>query len=274
MFSGAAAGARPAVKDAVPPGMRPTARAPSAPKPPPSPPVVPPPATAPPANGPELLTTPKPSRAGWTLTVLVGSSKGQVFRIPPGGAAVVGRIRGGLVFGDDVHVSPQHATFLLRDGNMIVRDDGSGSGVFVTLRNEETLPLRAFFCASDRLFRYLGPLEKPKPAPGRVLPYGAPLPAESLYAVEELFVGHRTARSAVSPGPVLSIGQAGCDLSYPQDVGLAPRHCELTVGPTGAVLKDLSAGLGTFIRLTSGVERTVQSGDRIRVGAHVIEVSG
>jgi hypothetical protein len=34
----------------------------------------------------------------------------------------------------------------------------------------------------------------------------------------------------------------------------------------------LSGGLGTFVRLASGVERPLRPGDRVRLGQHVLQV--
>jgi len=65
---------------------------------------------------------------------------------------------------------------------------------------------------------------------------------------------------------VISIGRKNCDLSFPDDETLAPRHCELAPISDGAVLRDLSGGLGTLVRLQSGAERPLKLREQVRIG--------
>jgi pSer/pThr/pTyr-binding forkhead associated (FHA) protein len=220
-----------------------------------------------------VLTTTARSGKGWLLQVVSGSAKGQSFKMPSSGAAAVGRQRGALLFSDDVHVSPQHAIFMLRDYSVIIRDENSTSGVYVAIRTDAPLGPKALFTVGDRLFRFSGALEKPRQVSGKPWPYGAPATAEILYVVEELLVGMRPGRAALTAGPVLTVGQTGCDLSFPGDTQIAPRHCELAVGSGGAILKDTSGGMGVFVRLPPGVEHPLSSGDRIRIGGQVISLT-
>jgi len=55
------------------------------------------------------------------------------------------------------------------------------------------------------------------------------------------------------------------------DAQLAARHCEISPAPQGAVLRDLSGGLGTFVRLTAQ-ERPLKQGDRVRIGQQTLTV--
>jgi pSer/pThr/pTyr-binding forkhead associated (FHA) protein len=202
------------------------------------------------------------------LLVLAGANVGQRFRLG-GQGCQVGRTRGALLFADDPFVSAHHATFLIRDGRLYVRDEGSASGVLVTVHQELLRP-GTLFSAGERLFRYSGALEPTPPSPGRAVVYGAPLP-QAVYLVEEILVGGRAGRAVITQGPLLTIGQSHCDLSFPGDEGMAARHCELSPSPTGATLRDLSGGLGTFVHL-AGSERPLASGDLVRIGEQVLQV--
>jgi len=90
------------------------------------------------------------------------------------------------------------------------------------------------------------------------------------YAVEEVLLGDRGGRCLLSPGPVLTVGQGRCDFSYPNDEGLAPRHCEISPLPDGAMIRDLSGGLGTYVRVSG--ERPIKTGDRLRIGQQTLQV--
>jgi pSer/pThr/pTyr-binding forkhead associated (FHA) protein len=183
---------------------------------------------------------------------------------------MVGRSKGAILFGDDLFVSPHHGTFLLRDGRLFVRDEGSASGIFVSILGGEAIQAGSYFAAGQHLFRFAGPLSSSPSRPGV---YGAPAhPEQPLYLVEEILVGGRPCRAVLTPGPVLTIGQQRCDLSYPGEETLASRHCELSPNGPGATLRDLSGGLGTFVRLRPGVERPLSSGDRLRIGQQVLRV--
>jgi hypothetical protein len=224
-----------------------------------------PPRTAPPPP------SPAPGGVKFGLTVVAGPARGQRFKLNPNGSQL-GRSRGVLLFPDDPFVSPLHATFFVRDGKLFVRDENSTSGVYASVTNAESLTPGSAFSAGLRLFRYGGAIE-PQPPWNRVdlLVYGAPLPNNAIhYAVEEILLGYRTGRCLVTPGPALSIGQGRCDFSYPDDDTLAPRHCEMAPTPTGAMIRDLSGGLGTFVRVSR--ERSVKPGDRLRIGQQTIQV--
>ena len=174
------------------------------------------------------------------------------------------------MFPEDPFISPQHASLSMRDGRVLLRDEGSVSGVFVAISGEELISPSGYFCAGQRLFRYLGAIAIPTTTPSAATVYGAPLPEGSqLYAVEELLAGGRSGRATLS-GQHVSIGRLDCDLSFPGDEGLALRHCEVAPTPQGAILRDLSAGLGTFVRLAPGVERAVKVGDQLRIGQAVL----
>lgn len=224
------------------------------------------------ASAPAAAPRAAPAASRFGLAVIAGSSRGQRYKLPVTGC-VVGRQRGAILFPDDGFVSPLHATFLVKDGALFVRDENSASGVFVTVAGTEAITARTHFSAGQRLFRFTGRLESPSPVAGRPNVYGAPVPlGQAVYGVEEVIVGGRGGRAVVTAAPLLTLGQAHCDLSFPGDEGLAGRHCELSPTPTGALLRDLSGGLGTYVRIPTGEERPLRPGDRVRLGQHVVQV--
>lgn len=252
----------------------PTAPAQPAQRPSGSAPVVAPatPGTAAPAPKAAPAARPAPAASRFGLSVIAGTSRGQRFKLPVTGCTV-GRTRGAILFAEDAFLSAQHASFLIKDSVLHVRDESSASGVYVTISAPETIAPMALFIAGQRLFRFTGKLESPPPVPGQPVIYGAPVPlGQGVYGVEEILVGGRSGRAVITVAPLFTIGQANCDLSYPQDEGLASRHCELSPSPTGAQLRDLSGGLGTYVRLAPQVERPLRPGDRVRLGQHILQV--
>jgi pSer/pThr/pTyr-binding forkhead associated (FHA) protein len=207
------------------------------------------------------------------LGVVAGTTPGQRFRLMASGCTV-GRQKGAILFPDDPFVSAQHATFRVREGSLSVRDEGSISGVYLTISRPEPIRVGARFCIGNRVLRYVGPIATPSAQPGKPVTYGAPIPQGStFYLVEELLTGGRAGRAVIAPG-AMTFGLDGCDFAFPKDSGVASRHCELSPTPQGAVLRDLSGGLGTFVQVE--MERAVQPGDRVRLGQQIllVELSG
>ncbi len=211
--------------------------------------------------------------AEFALLVIAGSAKGERYPIPISGSWV-GRSRGNILFPEDVFVSGHHAALTVHQGRLEVRDEGTASGVLVSIDGQEMISHGTLFSAGRRLLRYLGHLQPAVAATsGEPLVYGAPLPGgQALYGVEEVLVGGRTGRAVISGEASLSVGQMNCDLCFPQDDSVAVRHCEVAPAGGGAMLRDLSAGLGTFVRISPGSDRSLKVGDRLRIGQQILEV--
>src|SRR6516165_4236264 len=212
---------------------------------------------------------PVPSR--YILSVTAGPARGQRFRLMANGCSV-GRQRGAILFADDPFVSPHHAAFRIREGQLTVRDEDSVSGVYVALTTHELLMPGALFSVGPHVLRYVGPLLPRAPEAGKPKTYGAPVPqAGSLWGLEEILIGLRPGRAVVTAQPTLTLGSSGADLVFAPDPQLAARHCEISPAPQGAVLRDLSGGLGTFVRLAAQ-ERPLKQGDRVRIGQQTLTV--
>jgi pSer/pThr/pTyr-binding forkhead associated (FHA) protein len=223
-----------------------------------------------PRKGPE---SPAGGTAAFVLAVIAGSAKGERYPVPISGCWV-GRNRGNILFPEDVFVSGNHAALTVHEGRLRVRDEGTASGVFVSIAGQEMIPHGALFSVGRRLLRYVGHLQPAVAAiSGKLRVYGAPLPpGQPPYGVEEVLVGGRTGRAVISAGPSLSIGQMNCDLSFPHDDSVAAKHCEVAPGGEGAVLRDLSGAMGTFVRISPGSDRLVRPGDRLRIGQQILQV--
>jgi hypothetical protein len=155
---------------------------------------------------------------------------------------------------------------------LFVRDEASVSGVYVSIAGQELIAPGTLFSTGQRVFRFTGVVTQAPMAVGRPLPYGAPIPqGGALFGVEEVLVGGRPGRALVSAGPLITIGQTHCDLSYAGDPTVAPRHCELSLSAHGAILRDLSGGAGTFVRIGQQ-ERPLRAGDRLRIGQQVLQI--
>jgi pSer/pThr/pTyr-binding forkhead associated (FHA) protein len=193
-----------------------------------------------------------------------------------GGELSLGGGGADVPFPDDPGLAPRHATFLVRDGALFVRDEGSAGGTFLGLRGL-SIPLRPgdAFAIGDRLLRFAGPLPAAAPpAPDGTRRLGSPRPSGAAVILEERLRGGVTGRVWLRSGPAVTMGRAGCAVNLGDDPFLSQAHAELHVEADGTVrLRDLGSANGTFVRLPPRAERELRDGDRVRVGRQVLRVS-
>ncbi len=198
-------------------------------------------------------------------------------RLPIGGDGMaVGSTEAALPFPGDPWLAPRHATFLVRDGRLWVRDEGSGGGTFLRLRGL-SVPLRPgdAFAIGDRLLRFGGTLPAPSPpAPDGTRRLGSPRPAGPAVLLEERLAGGTTGRVWLRAGPSVTLGRAGCAVNLGDDPFLSQAHAEVVLDSDGtARLRDLGSANGTFVRLPPRAERELRDGDLVRVGRQVLRIS-
>ncbi len=186
-----------------------------------------------------------------------------------------GRAQGQLSFPDDPCLAPLHATFHVREGFLLLRDEGAAGGVYVRLRGV-TVPLRpgGLFAVGDRLLRFAGPLPPPPPPPpDDTRRIGAPRPDRPAVLVEEWLEGGVGGRTYLRTGPSITVGRTGCSINLGEDPYLSQAHAEIVVDPEGAArLRDLGSSNGTFVRIPPGSERELHDGDAVRIGREVLRV--
>lgn len=175
------------------------------------------------------------------------------------GENAVGRLNAD-VFLSDASVSRRHATVLVSEEGIRVRDEGSSNGTFVQESRlepgvETTAPVGSKIRFGSVTLTLTGP-------PGEELPevavtQDAAAPAESSAADSELFVAALTDGFTQYPlrAGENTIGRrTGNDVVLP-DPYVSGRHAAITVRADGANLVDLGSTNGTFwneVRLTPG----------------------
>jgi hypothetical protein len=198
----------------------------------------------------------------WALEVLTGPNAGMSLPVSKR-QVLIGKGLGMLDVEADPFMSPGHASFFLRGGELWISDGASASGSWLSIDTPARLnPSESFSVGLQRL-RYLGPLETvPAEQPW---PYGAPRPAAS-WRLEHVLVGARPGRTWILRG-VVSVGREGTMVRFPEDETLAPLHCELRPAGNALEVVDKSGDLGTFVMVPPGGERKVAEGTRVRLGS-------
>lgn len=204
----------------------------------------------------------------WALEVLTGPHAGKSLTIGRR-PMLVGRGLGVLDVEEDLFMSPAHASFFPRNGELWISDGGSASGSWVSVEGPTRLNPGDSFSVGLQRLRYLGPLDAaPEEQPS---PYGAPRPASS-WRLEHVLVGDRPGRTWLLRG-VVTVGRDGNPVKFAEDESLAAVHAELR--PAGASLELIDRGEPgkTFVMLIPGAERRLPEGTRVRLGSMVLRVA-
>jgi pSer/pThr/pTyr-binding forkhead associated (FHA) protein len=182
---------------------------------------------------------------------------------------IVGR-NGQLVFPDDPFVSPRHANLFYRNGNLVVRDEGSLNGVFWRVRGTVDVTPGDYFLAGEQLFRIEGP---PKandgPAPDGTYFYSSPKHPAGFEIIQTL-EGGAMGMSVCARGTSLQIGREGGDLNFPGDLYMSGSHCKLEDTAGKLTLTDLNSRNGTYVRLKT--EKELAHGDYLFIGRKLLRV--
>ncbi len=176
---------------------------------------------------------------------------------------------------DDPHLAPHVVTLVFTEDRLLLRDEGTSNGVFIKVRESAPLELGDHFIAGERLLRFDGPCELTADHDGDTPFLGTPRPAgPATVRITEVLSGGRTGRTCHRSGPAIAVGRMGCDMNFPADSLLGPRHAEVRLSEDGsATLVDLGAAeSGLFLRMRSGGLHDVQSGDLIQLGDQVVRV--
>jgi hypothetical protein len=185
---------------------------------------------------------------------------------------VLGAAGAQIELAEDPYIAPRAATVAFEGDHLVLRDEGSANGVYVKVRESASLTTGDSFIAGERLFRFDGPEELTRPDDGETPVLGAPRPQGGTVRVSEILAGGRTGRTCHRAGPVIAIGRTGCDMNFPSDSLLAPRHAEIRLGPDGtATLVDLGqsqSGVLLRVRLVADL----QAGDVVQVGEQQLQV--
>lgn len=221
------------------------------------------------------------------------SEGGREVQVTVKDAFSVGRNKSNDLVIRDLHVSGQHARFIVRhDGVFEIADLGSSGGTFVNGQRMERCALKSGdkieFATVAATFRYVaGDLLDPADEYEGTLVHSKAEAARKLAAVSHaplhgmLSVLTGDEQSRVVPiGGQITIGRApGNDLIISQE-HVSGRHARLAGdGSNGFELFDLGSSCGTFVNGVPGKHWTLKSGDRIRFGVvncafTVIEAAG
>jgi len=239
---------------AGPPGRTPvhlsgTAAAPSESRPPTPSPAVPP-------SGPRLALVRHDGLPGLVLEL----SRAET---------LCGRTEGELRLADDPTVSPRHARFIRRGGQVRVEDLGSVNGTYLRLRGTHRVSVGEELRIGRQLVR-LEPL--PRPARGAEKggrAWGSADSGATLRLAQLLDGGGVAEIFPLRPGEN-TVGRDAGDVTFPGDRYVSARHVVIRVEPDGVTITDLGSSNGSFVKVVGSAE--LAPGDQLLLGAQLFRL--
>ncbi len=220
---------------------------------------------------PAAAAAPAAGSSGIVLTALrADGSEAGAFRMPDAPVVSVGRDTGSIFAGDS-YLSPRHATFSKRGGQLFVKDEGSLNGVYLKVRPNEPclLEFGDVFRIGQEIIRFEELRGQGKSADG-VERFGSP--AKGYIGRLALVIGRDTTGNAFPvPERGVHCGRERGDILFSEDGYVSGLHCRIARGPDGRVyLTDVGSSNGTFIRLRN--ERAVAATDILLMGQQLFRI--
>ena len=186
--------------------------------------------------------------------------------------SVVGRGDADIRF-DDVYLSPLHARFELRDGELWVRDLGSRNGTWCYLDQPTRLTDGDVILVGSQVLRfrrlgYPGPHPRDSDATRRM---GSMVPSADVAVLEQLRADASVRDTFhLSPARTVLIGRESGDWIFPYDPTMSGRHAEIRSEDAEFFVHD--AGSRNGVALAVHGDRLVVPGNRILIGDQILRV--
>jgi pSer/pThr/pTyr-binding forkhead associated (FHA) protein len=192
------------------------------------------------------------------------------YRMPDAPTVTLGRDTGSIFAGDS-YLSPRHATFTRRGGQLSIKDEGSLNGVYLKLKPNEPWPLEYedVFRIGQEIIRLEALKGQPASSDG-VERFGSP--ARGYIGRLSLVIGRDTTGNAFPvPERGVHCGRERGDILFSEDGYVSGLHCRIAKGADGKIhLTDVGSSNGTFVRL--GAERALHPGDVLLMGQQLFRV--
>jgi pSer/pThr/pTyr-binding forkhead associated (FHA) protein len=185
---------------------------------------------------------------------------------------IAGRTEGEILFPDDPLMSPRHANFIYRDGNLFLHDEGSVNGVFMRIKSPTAVPSGGMFLVGEQLLQAepSPPDLGPQPDADGTYFYASPKRPSKMKLVQRLR-GGEVGMVYRARGETISIGREGNDVNFLDDPFISGRHAQVSIASDGQItLTDLGSKNGTFLRVTE--ESQLLHGDYVFIGQQLLRV--
>ncbi len=188
------------------------------------------------------------------------------------GEAVVGRGEADIKF-EDVFLSPLHARFDLRDGELWIRDLGSRNGTWTFIDGPTRLADCDVILVGSQLIRfrrlgYPGPHPPEADATRRM---GSLVPSADVAVLEQLRAdGSVRDTFHLSPARTVLLGRESGDWVFPYDQTMSGKHAEIRSQDAEFFVHDAGSRNGVAVGVRG--DRVLKPGQRVLIGDQILRI--
>jgi pSer/pThr/pTyr-binding forkhead associated (FHA) protein len=185
---------------------------------------------------------------------------------------IAGREDAPLLFHEDPFMSPTHANFFYRNGQLVVRDESSVNGVYIRIRGTTPIGFGDRFLIGEQVLEVQEALSSSDVLVAEedgTYFYSSPRRAGNFRIVQML----RGGDSGLAHHPdaeTVTLGREGNDVNFPEDPFISGRHAQVSSTGSKLSLSDLGSKNGTFKRIND--EATLEHGDYVFMGQQLLRV--
>lgn len=204
------------------------------------------------------------------LTLIRGDGEDGVSFSLAGDEHLAGRSNCAISFPDDVFLSPVHANFIYRDGQLIVRDEGSTNGIYVRIQNSVEIATGAKFLIGEQvLSAQPARLHSDMPEADGTY-FSASMPRPAVFEIVQYLRGGERGRVIRLDSDSATIGRENNVLNFPEDPFISGRHAEIRKTGGFFTLTDVGSRNGSFVRVEG--EQVLRHGDFVFLGQQLLRV--
>lgn len=189
------------------------------------------------------------------------------------GEAVVGRGDADITFENDHYMSPLHARFELRGGQLWLRDLGSRNGSWVFIDEPTRLLDGDLILVGSQMlrFRRLGYPGPHPPEADSTRRMGSLIPTADVAVLEQLRAD-TSVRDCfhLSPGRTVILGRETGDWIFPYDQTMSGKHAEIRSEDSEFYAHDARSRNGVAMAVRG--ERPLKPGQRLLLGDQILRV--
>ena len=189
--------------------------------------------------------------------------------------ALIGRENCDLSYPQDMLLSPRHASVVLREGRLMLKDLNSQNGSFIRQRQDTELVPGDVFLLGRELFRFVTQSLEESPSKesleGTMVWGGLKVQKGPLTAkLEHIKLNGEVVGEFKLDKPETTLGRTTGDLVFKDDPYMSGMHARIVAQPGRFVLQDLRSRNGVYRRLRAETE--LIDGDEFFMGEQLFHV--
>ena len=189
----------------------------------------------------------------------------------------IGRGTCDLSYPHDVLLAPRHASLRIRDGKLILKDEGSQNGTFIKQRQDTELTAGDIFLIGRTLFRFKtqnleDSSSQASAQATRVLAGPPKLQRGPVTAkLDHIQLTGEVVKEYSLDKPETTLGRASGELVFKDDPFMSAMHARIIAQPGRFMLQDLKSRNGVYRQIRTEIE--LRDGDEFFLGEQLFRVA-